>query len=563
MTQSQSLIIIPPQLKFVLSNIKNLVANPLTSDNYPLWRSQVEKIFAANGFQGFLDGSSKKPPQESSSASSCEAWQLLDQNLVAALFSIITPSILPYVLSLTHCADIWATLTHRLQASNRSRIIQLKNELHNLTKGDQSMSQYLLTVKSKVDAISAAGSNLDPEDVILYTLNGLPATYQAFKTAIRTNLQPITLDDLYTLLCSEEVNLAQEASKAMQQLHLTENPTALAAAHGGGRGRNSYSRGGRQPNRTSHNTSNTNPSSRTERQSNRYIVCQICAKNGHSAVRCWHRHDTNYQEPTSRPALFSPTEVPRQSEWFLDSGASTHLTSDASQLSTTEPIAATHRSLLETVTTSPFVTRVLAFSRPHQDSTTKRVLLRGPCHNGLYSVSTSTSPANLALLSVQTVPDLWHGRLGHPDTRKLQCLAQQHSNIRSTITSKYCNTCNLAKSHRLPSLISSSFTTAPFEIVHSDVWGPSPIISLNGFRYFVTFIDEHTKYCWKETPRGEEGGVRIKQVSKKRRKRLLLDHRRTFTRQSTDTGVLPDDDLTSELSKEARRKVRKRRKKLS
>ncbi|PKU66151.1 Retrovirus-related Pol polyprotein from transposon TNT 1-94 [Dendrobium catenatum] len=159
-------------------------------------------------------------------------------------------------------------------------------------------------------------------------------------------------------------------------------------------------------------------------------------------------------------------------------------------------IAAAPRLLSVMARISQFVIPVLAFSPLHQDSTTKRVLLRGPCHNGLYSISSSTSPANLALLSVQSVPDLWHGRLGHPDTRKLQRLAQLHSTISSKITSKYCNTCNLAKSHRLPSSISFSVTVAPFEIVHSDVWGPSPTISLNGFRYFVTFIDEHTKYCW-------------------------------------------------------------------
>ncbi|KAI0501116.1 hypothetical protein KFK09_016059 [Dendrobium nobile] len=178
---------------------------------------------------------------------------------------IITPSILPYVLSLKNCADIWATLSHRLQASTRSRIIQLKNELYHLSKGEQSMSQYLLTIKSKIDTILAADSTIDPEDVILYTLNGLPKTYQAFKIAIRTNLQPINLDDLYTLLCSEEVNLAQETSKELQSLHLIENSLALVATRGCGHGRNnancgcSYTR----------NTRPAAPSDRTRKQQNK------------------------------------------------------------------------------------------------------------------------------------------------------------------------------------------------------------------------------------------------------------------------------------------------------
>lgn len=66
------------------------------------------------------------------------------------------------------------------------------------------MTQYLLDVKSKVDAITATDNTIDLEDMILYTLNDLPSSYQLFKTTIRTNLQPINLDDLYSLLCCEE-----------------------------------------------------------------------------------------------------------------------------------------------------------------------------------------------------------------------------------------------------------------------------------------------------------------------------------------------------------------------
>ena len=35
----------------------------------------------------------------------------------------------------------------------------------------------------------------------------------------------------------------------------------------------------------------------------------------------------------------------------------------------------------------------------------------------------------------------------------------------------------------------------PFELVHSDVWGPSRESSF-GFRYFVTFIDDCTRTTW-------------------------------------------------------------------
>jgi histone deacetylase 1/2 len=38
--------------------------------------------------------------------------------------------------------------------------------------------------------------------------------------------------------------------------------------------------------------------------------------------------------------------------------------------------------------------------------------------------------------------------------------------------------------------------TAPLDLIFSDVWGPAPMFSSDGFRYFVIFIDAHTKYIW-------------------------------------------------------------------
>jgi histone deacetylase 1/2 len=39
-------------------------------------------------------------------------------------------------------------------------------------------------------------------------------------------------------------------------------------------------------------------------------------------------------------------------------------------------------------------------------------------------------------------------------------------------------------------------TTTPLDLIFSDVWGPAPIFSSDGFCYFVIFIDMHTKHIW-------------------------------------------------------------------
>lgn len=71
-----------------------------------------------------------------------------------------------------------------MQFTNCSPILQHKNELYHLPMTDKSMIQCLSDIKLKCDVIVVSRTPLSAEDVIFYALNGLPTTYQAFKTAI-------------------------------------------------------------------------------------------------------------------------------------------------------------------------------------------------------------------------------------------------------------------------------------------------------------------------------------------------------------------------------------------
>ncbi|PKU80787.1 Retrovirus-related Pol polyprotein from transposon TNT 1-94 [Dendrobium catenatum] len=524
---------IPSSLKFVVSNLKHIVPTQLVSDNYPLWKSQILKIFKANGFDKFLDSTIPPPdpvihPADGSNANNNAGskWILIDQNLAAALCSTISPSVLPHVSNLATTAEIWSVLEHRFQATNRSKVIQLKNTLHHISLKNQTMTQYLSEIKSLVDQITAAGSTVDDEDVVLYILQGLPNSYQSFKTSIRTMLHPVSLDSLYSLLISEEIHVSSDVAK---ETALQESKMAFYT-YRGGRGRRSR---GRQ--QSSGNEHPPRPNENTQ------VSCQICLKRGHSAPNCWHRLNTQYIPSTSsqsKKALLT-TNDNASSSWFLDSGASSHLSNSLENLNIANPyhghesvtvgdgrsvnISHSGDGLLPTPSRKLVLSQIFhspsfqfnlisisqlikdnrisiifdKFGFTIKDSTTHQVLLQGPCKNGLYAIPATTKRTTTHALSAAAgLTSIWHQRLGHPNSRTTASISASNPHLQINRKLFSCSICNAAKCHKLVFPKSIHRSKRILELIHTDVWGPAPVVSVHGFRYYVLFLDDFSHFVW-------------------------------------------------------------------
>ncbi|XP_020701554.1 uncharacterized protein LOC110113346 [Dendrobium catenatum] len=215
-----------------------------------------------------------------------------------------------------------------------------------------SMTQYMSQIKALIDNIATSGDHIDVEDVILHTLNGLPSIYNLFKSAICTTQQTVSLDTLYSLLCSEEINLQNEQK---DMLPLSDHTVLWTTRSNAARGRPGLPGHGRgAPFRTNTPRSNFNnrqftlsSNVRTPTPSTVHLTCQICGKLGHIALNCWHRCNMQYAPTTSNsnPSAFltnaNSSVTSPITEWVLDSGASSHLTSDANQLQQRAPYVGT------------------------------------------------------------------------------------------------------------------------------------------------------------------------------------------------------------------------------
>jgi GAG-pre-integrase domain len=119
---------------------------------------------------------------------------------------------------------------------------------------------------------------------------------------------------------------------------------------------------------------------------------------------------------------------------------------------------------------------------------------------GLYYLnlipSSTTTSSPKAYLGIRSTTNIWRARLGHPSSSTTIRVINSNSLPCIREIFLFCNDCIKAKAHVLPFSYSSSITSSPLELIHSDVWGPSPLNSSHGYKYYVTFIDDFSNFTW-------------------------------------------------------------------
>lgn len=120
-----------------------------------------------------------------------------------------------------------------------------------------------------------------------------------------------------------------------------------------------------------------------------------------------------------------------------------------------------------------------------------------------YKAPAVSTACNVSVMSNDCTKDLhlvsrlWHMRLGHPNALALQTVLQ-HLNVKLSKVNKdfVCSACQYGKMHQSTYPLSNSKANAPLELVHSDLWGPAPVVSNEGFRYYVHFLDDYSRFVW-------------------------------------------------------------------
>ena len=173
-----------------------------------------------------------------------------------------------------------------------------KGVLTNISKGTQSISEYMQHVKSVADELAMLDAPENPENLTVKLLNGLGDEFRDISSVVRACDSPITFEELHEKLLNFEAVLKQEITRN-QKFPITANYVAKPPSGGH---QSNYNRQNNIPYNSNKSADFTSANSinSTRNQSNRtrpYCgFCQLCGDQGHTA-----KQSSAYNFTATRP----------------------------------------------------------------------------------------------------------------------------------------------------------------------------------------------------------------------------------------------------------------------
>lgn len=413
-----------------------------------------------------------------------------------------TEKIYPMIMHVTSARDTWLTLKRAYADGGLMRRLFLLRKLFNvkLTMFN-TMEEYLSDIQTTSQALISIKAGLDDEFVGIIMLAGLTDAFNPLVMTLEHSSTQISTETVMAALLKE--NLRKTT---------TEDDSALMSK-----------------------------SNKTKK----VVICHLCKKKGHYKWQCKDKKPKDNKNSLTHiktdnkntvGLITAMSATVGRNEWVIDSGATSHMTSNRHILENKErgdskvvttanndkivsnikgDVFAMGRTIrFEDVMNVPgLMTNLLSVSKVcskdfvvvfdkncckvfKKDDVTVgcKPMLTAPLKQGLYVLDKEaamvlTSPPDTAPTSAF---ELWHRRLGHlsrPLMEKLKGLADGLSY--GAVSTEPCECCCKGKEcvKKFPKR-KGKRACELLDLVHSDLAGPMEVESLGGNKYFLIFVDD-------------------------------------------------------------------------
>lgn len=476
------------------------------SDNYHTWCFAIRNVLILKGYEKCI--ASEETESNAIKLNSCRALLSLS----------VEKHIYVHIQNCTSALNIWTTLQGLYDDKGLSRKIGLLRNLISIRLDESdSMQQYVDNIVGNAGKLSGIGFALSDEWIAAILLAGLSENYRPFIMGIEAANTDLKSDAIISKLLDGQSS---------------ENAKGEALFSG--------------------------KKSKNSNKNFKKIKCAYCGKKGHTIDVCRkkkaendskngsdgsgkaksafiaHAHAQATKTKNENSALTAQNNATRMNDWYVDSGASSHMTPYAQLLANVRPTHVNEilsansaklnvrgagntvlklcdneipvKNVLHVPELSANLLSVFHIANKGNSVTFDKngctirnaeneVVAECKPENGVYKFQATQGMCMLARNKEKAMT--WHRRLGHINYQRLRQMrdeavdgiefADEDAEIRK------CEVCARGKQCRLPFKQSKSQSTNILDLIHSDIAGPMENSSIGGARYLLTFVDDFSK----------------------------------------------------------------------
>ena len=493
--------------------------------NFHLWKFKIQMILEEKDLWKIVIGDEVEPNGEGTTDTQRRQYQRRERKAFATICLSLGDEQLSLVRSARTAKDAWAKLESHYEVKSLANKLFLRKKYFTTSMGpDDSMTEHLNKMKDIASQLEALGASVSEEDQVATLLCSLPDSYSGLITALESRADDLSLEFVTARLLHEE----QKRKESNESKDIGEKALLCQKSKNDKVKNTKFKRKGK---------------------------CHNCGLPGHWARECRKpkqnqqsdnrnkREEASYGATVQNSSLFTDS---KESAWYIDSGASSHMSYNKDIMVDFIPFKFPEKVKLG----DDRIVQALGKGNVHIEIKSKKkyeprrlvdVLYVPDLGKNLFSVSATAKRGysvefnqhtclildqngtisgsgrmmnNLYVLDVKeeqddskhanvstsdTSEEIWHQRYGHLSLKNLRLLRDQKLvkglNFQSDDHFEVCEGCAQGKQIR------ATFPREPatrakdvLDLVHSDVCGPMEETSLGGNKYFITFIDDKSRY---------------------------------------------------------------------
>uniref|UniRef100_A0A6N2K712 Integrase catalytic domain-containing protein n=1 Tax=Salix viminalis TaxID=40686 RepID=A0A6N2K712_SALVM len=337
----------------------------------------------------------------------------------------------------------------------------------------QTIHEHVTHMSNLASRLTSMGMEVHESFLVQFIINSLPQEYGQFQVNYNTIKDKWNIQELKAMLIQEEARLKKQKNQVALIVGLNKAGSSFKK-----------------------------PSMKDKRrisQIRKVVKCFFCKKEGHMKKDC-----------PRRKAWFDKKEVPRNT-WWLDSGASTHVSHIKQGFSTIQPLKGTESYLfmgnrMKARIVGIGTYRLIFDTGCYIDL--ENCLFVPECARNLVSVSRfnldkcfSESLFNVENQGIKRSASneksalLWHKRLGHISKERMTRLIKKELLPPLDFSDlDVCIECIKGKQTKHITKKPATRSSQLLELIHTDICGPFDAPSWSGEKYFITFIDDYSRY---------------------------------------------------------------------